>query len=113
MRKLSGGAMLLLGSMALTGCISTSVHVSKEGIKTTSVAVRGCGNPSQTITRVETPGKQDITFGSAGPDLCNTITNASIGALGQMGAAHLLPESHINVSSGSVNENNTDVRIER
>ena len=102
---------MLFASIVLTGCISTQVDVSREGIKTTSIAVRGCGNPSQTITRVETPGKPDMTLGSAGPDLCNTVVAAAIGAAGQIGASAVLPGSNINVSSGSVNETNTNTNV--
>ena len=110
MRKLLSGGVLFM-STALAGCISTAVDVSPEGIKTTSIAVHGCGNPSQTITRVETPGKPDMTLGSAGPDLCNTVVAAEIGAAGQIGASAVLPGSTINVSSGSVNETNTNTNV--
>lgn len=103
-------ALVLSG--VLTGCISTTVNTSPEGVKTTSTAVRGCNNPSQTITRVETPGKPDITFGSTGSDLCNTIAAAAIGAAGQIVASSVLPGSAINVSSGSVNETNTSTNVQ-
>jgi len=105
--------MLLSMSAILTGCISTTVDTSPEGVKTTSTAVRGCNNPSQTITRVETPGKPDITFGSTGADLCNTIASAAIGAAGQIAASSVLPGSALNVSSGSVNETNTNTNVTR
>ena len=111
MQKILIGAAVLL-SVSLTGCISTQVHVSKDGsVKTTTTAVRGCGNPSQTITRVETKGKADITFGSTGSDLCTVVAGSAVSAAGQVLASHVLPGSNINVSSGSVNESNTDVDI--
>lgn len=115
MSKFLNAVVMGVVASALSGCVTTTVHVSKEGIKTTSVAIRGCNNPSQTITRVETPGKPDITFGSSGGDFCNTVASAAIGAAGQVAASSVLPGSTINVSSGSINETitNTNVAVER
>lgn len=112
MRKLlSSGAIVLL-SVSLAGCITTSVHVSKDGkTKVTSVGVSGCGNPSQRITRVETEGKADITFGSTGSDFCTVALGSAISAAGQVAGAYVLPGSNISVSSGSINETNTDVNV--
>lgn len=111
MRILSGGAVLVL-AFAMAGCTTISTKTSPDGnIKVTSVGVVGCGNPSQRITWVERKGKADLTLGSTGADPCTAIASAAIGAAGQVAASSVLPGSNITVSSGSVNETNTNTNV--
>ena len=81
-------------ALAVTGCMSVSKETDrKTGIEVTTVAVRGCGNPSQTMTWVKRPGEKESSFASTGGDLCNTGLAAALGAAGQIGAAAVLPQS--------------------
>lgn len=78
----------VLLSVFAVGCTTvTSTIDTKTGIEVTTVAVRGCGNPSQTMTWVNRPGKPEDSFASAGADPCNTILASGA----QVAAAAVLP----------------------
>lgn len=85
--------MVPLLAMSAAGCITVTDKTDKKtGINVQTVAVRGCGNPSQTLTWVNRPGAKEDSFASTGPDLCNTGLAAALGAAGQIAAASVLPK---------------------
>ena len=85
--------MVLLLATFVTGCVTVSDTTDKKtGINVQTVAVRGCGNPSQTMTWVKRPGAKEDSYASTGPDLCNTGLAAALGAAGQIAAASVLPQ---------------------
>ena len=104
--------MVPLMALTVTGCVSVTDKTDKKtGINIQTVAVRGCGNPSQTMTWVKRPGKKESSFASTGADLCNTGLAAALGAAGQIGAAAVLPKSagiaNTVISGSQANSNQT------
>lgn len=94
---------------ALSGCITIDQKSDpKLGVTVTTVAVTGCGNPSQRITYVERRGHKEDSLGSAGPDPCNAV----IGAGGGIIANTVLPHSGgITVQSGSWSQSGTSTSV--
>lgn len=83
MKKLIVSAVVL--PLALSACTSTSINQKmdeKTGIKVTTVAVAGCGVPSQTMTWVDRPGKVEESYASTGSDICTSVgTGAAASAV--------------------------------
>lgn len=74
----------IMAAIAMTvlvaGCSTVSQRLdSKTGILVTTVAVRGCGNPSQTLTWVQRPGHKEDAYASTGADLCGTAVGGAFG----------------------------------
>lgn len=109
--------VLMLCSAVLAGCQTVRQTTDKKtGIQVTTVAVRGCGNPSQTLTWVKRPGKKEDSYASTGGDLCNTAVAGTLGVVGQGVGSVMLPRSHgdtFQISSGSLSvaQQGTNVRI--
>jgi len=107
--KIAGVVMV---GLAASGCVTTREYATPDGKHNVTVtAVRGCGNPSQTITTVETKGRKPIHFASTGQDLCNTAVGGILGAAGQIGGAMAMPGSNFVISSGAVVNADQVVRI--
>ncbi len=98
-------AVCLVGASA-TACQTVSQKTDeKTGITVTTVAVRGCGNPSQTMTWVKRPGKKEDSYASTGGDLCNTAVAGIFGVAAAGVGSGMLPRGvgdTVNITAGSM-----------